>query len=177
MQGQLAGRHGAVALCAPARRHLAGLAFWPDRSTKLWWSVIDIHDPSRCPSSLNACLCADREDELLVAQRKITQLRTGGAVAGAGAGGAGVGAGAGLGQPAESPGAGGGAADALGDAARLHQLLQKRTAELDEREDALIKAERCALLTIASVGTAGSCRPGFAKGLAGFIARAVWPCR
>ncbi|KAL4423868.1 hypothetical protein ABPG75_001169 [Micractinium tetrahymenae] len=83
---------------------------------------------------------ADREDELLVAQRKINQLKSGGAVAGAGSGGAGLGAGAGAGQHAGSPGAGG-SGDAA-DSARLHQLLQKRTAELDDREEALIKAER-----------------------------------
>ena len=92
------------------------------------------------------CCCADREDELLVAQRKITQLKAAaaGGAAGIPAGGAAAAAGgAGAGSPTPAAGAGAGAADGAG-AERLHQLLQKRTAELEEREDALIKADRCA---------------------------------
>lgn len=91
---------------------------------------------------------ADREDELLVAQRKIYQLKAGGAVAGIGAGSgtAGVTAGAAAGQLAGSTDTGG-SGDA-GDSARLHQLLQKRTAELYDREQALMRAERCAMAPI-----------------------------
>ena len=115
-------------------------------------------------------MSADREDELLVAQRKINQLKAGGAVAGAGSSGAVGGAGAGAGQPTGSPGAGGSSGGDASDSARLHQLLQKRTAELDEREEALIKAERCACLMFAFFSVRVSCRPGAST--AGGIARA-----
>lgn len=109
--------------------------------------------PSAGPDSPRFCcpqraLPTDREDELLVAQRKVNQLKTaaaGGAavmVAGAPAAAAGA-AGAGSPTPAAGAGAVVVAADGAG-AERLHQLLQKRTAELEEREDALIKADRCA---------------------------------
>ncbi|PSC73290.1 E3 ubiquitin-ligase BRE1-like 2 isoform A [Micractinium conductrix] len=81
---------------------------------------------------------ADREDELLVAQRKINQLRTGGA-AGAGAAGAANG-GAASAAPAGSPGAAAGG-DAA-EAARLHTALQRKAEEVEEREAALMKAER-----------------------------------
>lgn len=69
-----------------------------------------------------------------MAQRKITQLKgVGIPVAAVG------GAGASSGSPVPGGGGGGGGAD---DAAQAMQLLQKRTAELDEREEALIKADR-----------------------------------
>ncbi|KAI3432441.1 hypothetical protein D9Q98_003994 [Chlorella vulgaris] len=77
---------------------------------------------------------ADREDELLVAQRKINQLKASGGVT--------------VGDAASTAAAGtavaaaaGGASDAA-DTARVHELLQTRTSELDEREEALIKADR-----------------------------------
>ncbi|PRW61074.1 E3 ubiquitin- ligase BRE1-like 2 [Chlorella sorokiniana] len=86
---------------------------------------------------------ADREDELLVAQRKINQLKaagnSGGLAGAAPAAGEQAARGGGGSPVAGAPAAA--SADAA-DTARLHQLLQKRTTELDEREDAMIKADR-----------------------------------
>lgn len=86
-----------------------------------------------------------------MAQRKINQLRAAGGgsmgapgVAGAGAAGGQSAGAAAAGSPVPGGGGGGdGVALAIAAGAeRLHGLLHKRTAELEEREDALIKAER-----------------------------------
>jgi hypothetical protein len=75
---------------------------------------------------------ADREDELLVAQRKAVQLKA------SSSGALGAAAAAAAVVAAASPAAPAG----HDDAGRLHALLQKRGAELEEREAALIRADR-----------------------------------